>query len=374
MAARRPAGRYRAEDLDIGIGPNLASCVIATIMPTNWRSSKAALFQETDVLRSQFLKAGMLGALSALGPVAASAQTAAGFPNRPIRLTVPFPPGGSVDPLARALAQKLSESLGQTVIVDNRAGGNGIIGTELVARAPADGYTLLLASTSHITNSLLMTTSFDALRDFVPVATLSESPVILVVNPSVPANTLQEFIALARAQPTVLNYSSAGTGNPNHLAGEMLGIMAGIQTTHIPYRGGAPAITDLLAGLVQFSFGSTIIVLPHIRAGRLKALAVSSPRRLAALPDVPTFTEAGVPGYEIRIWNAVLAPAATPPDIVARLTTEVTRVMAMPDVKERLDAGGMESLDLTPAQFSALMRSDMEKFERVVRTANVKLE
>jgi tripartite-type tricarboxylate transporter receptor subunit TctC len=325
------------------------------------------------VLRSQFLKAGMLGAVSILAPVRASAQ-ATGFPNRPIRIVVPFPPGGSVDPLARVLGQKMAESLGQPVIVDNRPGGNAVIGTELVARSPADGYTLLVASSSHITNSLLMQTPYNALQDFVPVATLSESPAVLVVHPSVPANTLQEFIALAKASPTALNYSSAGTGNPNHLAGELLDIMAGIQTTHIPYKGGAPAITDLLAGLVQFSYGSTIIVLPHIRAGRLKALAVSGPTRLAALPNVPTFAEAGVPGYEIRIWNAVLAPAGTPRDIVAKLTAEINRVMAMPEVKERLDAGGMDPLALSPAQFSTMMQADTEKFERVIKTANVRLE
>jgi tripartite-type tricarboxylate transporter receptor subunit TctC len=323
--------------------------------------------------RSQLLRAGLLGGLAALLPGGLRAQGGA-FPQRAIRVVVPFPPGGSVDPLARMLAQQMTGPLGQPVVVDNRPGGNAVIGTEFVARSPADGYTLLVASTSHITNSLLMTTPYDALKDFTPVATLSESPVILVAHPGVPANTLQEFIALAKSRPTSLNYSSAGTGNPNHLAGEMLDMMAGIRTTHVPYRGGAPAITDLLAGLVQFSFGSTIIVLPHIRAGRLKALAVSSPTRLPALPDVPTFAEAGVTGYEIRIWNALLAPAGTPADAVQRLTAEVGRAMATAEMKERLEAGAMQPLNLTPAQFQALMEADMEKFGRVIRTANVKLE
>jgi tripartite-type tricarboxylate transporter receptor subunit TctC len=323
------------------------------------------------VLRSEFLKAGMLGALAVLAPAAAQAQA---FPSRPVRLVVPFPPGGSVDPLARMLAQQAQGPLGQPIVVDNRPGGNAVIGTEFVARSPADGYTLLVASTSHITNSLLTQTPYDALRDFVPVATLSESPVILVTHPSVPANTLQEFIAYAKANPGKLNYSSAGTGNPNHLAGEMLDMMAGIRTTHVPYRGGAPAITDLLAGQVQFSFGSTIIVVPHIRAGRLKALAVSGTRRLAALPDVPTFAEAGVAGYEIRIWNAVLAPAGTPAEALTKLTAEINRAMGTQEMKERLEAGAMERLDLTPVQLMALMQADMARYGNVIRTANVKLE
>ena len=325
------------------------------------------------MLRSQFLGLGLMGATSALMPAPLRAQGAA-FPSRPVRLVVPFPPGGSVDPLARVLGQKMSEGLGQPFVIDNRPGGNAVIGTELVARSPADGYTLLLASTSHITNPLLMSTSYDALKDFVPVATLSESPVVLVVNPSVPANSLQELIALAKAKPTELNYSSAGTGNPNHLAGELFNIMAGVRTTHVPYKGGAPAISDLLAGLVQFSYGSTIIVLPHIRAGKLRPLAVSGSTRLAALPDVPTFAEAGLPGYEIRIWNAVLAPMATPQNLVSLLNAEINRSMATAEVKERVVAGGMERLDLTSAQFSELLRTDMEKYAQVIRTADVKLE
>jgi len=327
------------------------------------------------VLRSQFLKAGLLSAASVLAPALPRAQgMATGFPDRPVRLVVPFPPGGSVDPLARVLGQKMSEGLGQPFVIENRPGANAAIGTEFVARAPADGYTLLLASTSHVTNPLLMTVSYDALRDFVPVATLSESPVVLVVHPSVPANSLQELIELARARPTRLNYSSAGTGNPNHLAGELLNIMAGVQTTHVPYRGGAPAITDLMAGLVQFSYGSTIIVLPHIQSGRLRALAVSGATRLPSLPNVPTFAEAGLPGYGIRIWNAVFAPAATPRDVIAKLTAEIERSMATPEAKERLESGGMERLALSPAQFADLMREDAEKYARIIRTANVRLE
>lgn len=325
------------------------------------------------MLKFPSLAAGLLMAFSLLIPAAASAESS-NYPTRPIRLIVPFPPGGSVDPLARVLGQKLSESLGQQVIVDNRPGGNAVIGTELVAKAPADGYTLLLASTSHVTNSQLVPTAYNAMKDFVPVATLSESPVILVVNPSVPAHDLKEFIALAKARPTELNYSSAGSGNPNHLAGEMFNMMAGVKTTHIPYKGGAPAIADLLGGQVQFSYGSAIIVLPHIRQGKLRALAVSGPTRLAGLPDVPTFAEAGLPGYEIRIWNAVLAPAGTPKEVVSKLTKEIDRIMDLPEVQEKLDAGAMTRLSLSPAQFTTLMKSDADKFGRIIKAANVKLD
>ncbi len=322
--------------------------------------------------RFSSIVASLMAAVFLVAPATAPAQAA--YPTKPIRLIVPFPPGGSVDPLARVLGQKLSEALGQQIIVDNRPGGNAIIGTELVSKAPADGYTLLLASTSHVTNSQLVPTAYDAMKDFVPVATLSESPMILVVNPSVPAHSLQELIALAKSKPTELNYSSAGSGNPNHLAGEMFNVMAGVKTTHVPYKGGAPAIADLLGGQVQFSYGSAIIVLPHIRQGKLRALAVSSAKRLQTLPDVPTFAEAGLPGYEISIWNAVLAPAGTPREVVARLNKEIDRIMALPEVQEKLDAGAMTRLTLPPAEFSKLMKSDMEKFGRIIKTANVKLD
>jgi tripartite-type tricarboxylate transporter receptor subunit TctC len=324
------------------------------------------------VSRFSSIVASLMAAVFLVAPATAPAQAA--YPTKPIRLIVPFPPGGSVDPLARVLGQKLSEALGQQIIVDNRPGGNAIIGTELVSKAPADGYTLLLASTSHVTNSQLVPTAYDAMKDFVPVATLSESPMILVVNPSVPAHSLQELIALAKSKPTELNYSSAGSGNPNHLAGEMFNVMAGVKTTHVPYKGGAPAIADLLGGQVQFSYGSAIIVLPHIRQGKLRALAVSSAKRLQTLPDVPTFAEAGLPGYEISIWNAVLAPAGTPREVVARLNKEIDRIMALPEVQEKLDAGAMTRLTLPPAEFSKLMKSDMEKFGRIIKTANVKLD
>ena len=307
-----------------------------------------------------------------LAPAIASAQ--AGYPNRPVRLVVPFPPGGSVDPLARVIGERLSQTFGQQVIVDNRPGGNTVIGTDYVAKAPADGYTLLLTASSHVTQPQLLTAPYDPLKDFTPVATVSTSDMVMVVNPNVPANNLQELLALAKAKPGTLNFSSAGSGNPNHLAGELMNMMGGVKTTHVPYKGGGPAIADLVGGQVQFSFGSPIIALPHIRSGKLRAIAVTAPQRMAILPNVPTFAESGLPGYEVRIWYGVLAPAGTPKDIVAKLNGEINRIMALPDTKERLDAAGMERHSATAEQFDAMMRNDMEKFGRIIKTANVKLD
>ena len=318
------------------------------------------------------LTAALLAACAVAAPVSALAQGT--FPTKPIRIIVPFPPGGSVDPLARVIGQKMSETFGQQVIVDNRPGGNTVIGTEATAKAAADGYTLLLTASSHVTNPQLLPTSYDPIKDFVAVATVSTADMILVTNPSVPVNNLKELLALAKAKPGTLNFSSAGSGNPNHLAGELMNMMAGVKTTHVPYKGGAPAITDVVGGQVQFSFGSPIIVLPHIKAGKLKPIAVSSPSRMAILPQVPTIAESGLPGYEVRIWYALLAPAGTPKDVVAKIGHEVDRIMALPDTKERLDAAGMERLSMPADKFDAVMRADMDKFGKIIKAANVKLD
>jgi tripartite-type tricarboxylate transporter receptor subunit TctC len=313
----------------------------------------------------------LLAGSSLLAPALTFAQ--ASFPTKPIRLVVPFPPGGSVDPLARVLAQGLTDAFGPQVIVDNRPGGNSVIGTEYVARAPADGYTLLLTATSHLTNPQLVPVHYDPIKDFVPVATLSASDMILVANPSVPANNLKELLALAKAKPGVLNYSSAGTGNPNHLAGELMNMMAGVKTTHVPYKGGAPAIQDLIGGQVQFSFGSPIIVLPFIKSGTLKALAVTGPSRMAALPDVPTMSESGLKGYEMRIWYAALGPAGVPKSVVTKLHAAIEKIMATPEMKETLDKAGMEPYSVPLDKFQVTMKQDMAKFAKIIKAANVKL-
>ena len=314
----------------------------------------------------------LLGASALFAPAVALAQGA--YPNRPIRLVVPFPPGGSVDPLARTVGQKLGEALGQQVIVDNRPGGNTVIGTDFVAKSTPDGYTLLLTASSHVTQPQLLQAPYDPIRDFTPVATLSTSDMIVVVNPGVPVQNIRELVALAKSRPGALNYSSAGNGNPNHLAGELLDMMAGVKTTHVPYKGGAPAITDLVGGQVQFSYGSPITVLPHIKAGRLRAIAVTSTKRLGILPEVPTVAESGLPGYEIGIWYGVLAPAGTPRDVVARLNAEINKITELAETRARFDASGMERYVATAERFDQMMKSDMDKFGRIIKTANVKLD
>ena len=313
-------------------------------------------------------------AVCAIALPVSAADLATGFPNKPIRMIVPFPPGGSVDPLARVIGQRMSETFGQQVIVDNRPGGNTVIGTDAAARAPADGYTLMLTASSHVTNPQLLPTAYDPIKDFVPVATVSTADMILVANPLVPVNNLKEFLAMAKAKPGELNYSSAGSGNPNHLAGELMNMMAEVKTTHVPYKGGAPAITDVVGGQVQFSFGSPIIVLPFIKTGKLKALAVSSPSRMGVLPQVPTIAEAGLPGYEMRIWYALFAPAGTPKEVVAKLNAEVNRIMGLPETKEKLDAAGMERFTMNNEQFAIQMKNDREKFGRIIKAAKVKLD
>jgi len=295
------------------------------------------------------------------------------YPNHPIRFVVPFPAGAGVDGLARMLSQRMSESMGQQFIVDNRPGANSAIGTDFVAKSPGDGYTILMTATSHMTTPLLTPVTYDSIKDFVPIATVCSNDFVLVVNSTVPVKTLQELIAYAKDNPGKLNYASAGTGNPNHLAGELFDMQAGVKITHVPYKGGGPAVQDLVAGQVQMHYGSPDNILPYIRNGKLRPLAVSGPNRLASLPDVPTFGEAGIKDYELRAWYGVLAPKGTPPEIVARLRAEVRKVLALSTTKERFDAIGMDMYDTTLEQFDAVMKSDREKFARIIKVANVKL-
>ena len=327
------------------------------------------------MVKRRVVLAGLPALLAAAGlsGLAARSWAQEAWPSRPIKILVPFPPGGSVDPLARVVSRRLQEALGQPVIVENRPGGNTIVATDATAKSPADGYTLLMTATSHVTTPLLTQAPFDPIKDFAPVASLSSSDMILVVNPSVPANTLAELIKLAKDKPGTLNYGSAGTGNPNHLAGELFDMMAGVKTTHIPYKGGAPAITDLVGGQVQMAYGSPIIVLPHIRSGRLRAIAVTSPTRMAALPNVPTIAEAGLPGYSVKIWYGLLAPAGTPKPVVARLGAEIAKIMQMQDVKDVLVSAEMERFALDADQFGAQMSADVDKFRKIITTANIKL-
>lgn len=305
-------------------------------------------------------------------PATAPAQKS--YPDKPIRMLVPFPAGGSIDPVARLVGQKLNEAWGQAVVVDNRPGANTIIGTDALAKSAPDGYTLLLTASTHVINSVLVQNlPYDSFRDFVPVATLYKSEFLLVVNPSVPANNLQELIALAKARPGTLNYAISGTGNANHLAGELFGMTAGVKMSNVPYKGGGPAINDLLGGQVQAMFSVPVSVIGHVKAGKLRALAYTGEAPLPGL-QVPTFAQAGLPGFDIKSWTGILVPTGTPKPIVDKLSAEIAKILAMPDVRAKLEEQGQVPFVQNPAQFTALMEAERVKYADIIRTANIKLD
>jgi tripartite-type tricarboxylate transporter receptor subunit TctC len=314
-------------------------------------------------------------ALAALGSIAmpAHAQT---YPTKPIRLVVPFPAGGTTDILARAVAQKLSETLGQQVIVDNRPGAGGNIGSELVARAAPDGYTLLMGTvgTHAINVSLYPKLPYDPVKDFTPIVLVAGVPNVLVVNPSLPAQSVAELIAYAKANPGKLNFASSGSGTSIHLSGELFKVLTGVQITHVPYKGSAPALTDLMGGQVQLMFDNLPSSLAFIKAGRLRALAVTSKTRAAALPDVPTMVEAGVPDFEASSWFGMLAPAGTPRDIVVRINAEVAKWLATPEAREKLAGQGAIAAGGAPEDFARHIASETAKWEKVVKASGAKVE
>jgi tripartite-type tricarboxylate transporter receptor subunit TctC len=306
--------------------------------------------------------------------LAASAGAQQIYPAKPIRIISPYAPGGTTDVLARLVAPKLTESWGQPIIVDPRPGGNTIIGSEIVTRSPPDGYTLLSILVSHVIVPNLAPTPYDAVRDFAALATIASTQLVLVVHPSVPAKNVQELIALAKSRPGQLNYGSGGSGTVTHLAGEYFGMQAGIKMQHIPYKGSSQVLIDLVGGQIHMYFGPPLVVLPHLRSGRLRALASSGEARLAALSEVPTAIEAGVKGFELRTWYGLLAPAATPRAIVDKWGAEMAKVLAMPDIREKLLSQGMDPYISTPDQFAALIKADLVKFARIIKTGNIKLE
>jgi len=314
----------------------------------------------------------LAGVLMAIGGTVAAQLS---YPIKPIHAIVPFPPGGSNTFLARLFGQKLTEGLGQQVIVDNRPGGNTIIGTEALAKSPADGYTLIFVSSAHVINSLLLPNlPYDTIKDFAPVATLVSTEQVLVLNPQVPANNLQEFIALAKSKPGQLNYATPGAGGPSHLAAEMFSILTGVKMQHIPYKGAGQSMTDLIGGQVQLTFSNPINIVANIKSGKLRGLAISGANRSSVLPQVPTFTEAGLPGFGAGFWQGVLAPAGTPKGIIDTLSAEIVKILAMPDIKEKLSNQGQEPFYSTPEQFAALMKADLAKYANVIKTANIKIE
>jgi tripartite-type tricarboxylate transporter receptor subunit TctC len=303
------------------------------------------------------------------------AQDAKGYPNRPIRFIVPYPPAGGTDIVARILADPLAAVLGQPIIVDNRGGAAGNLGTDLVAKAAPDGYTILFTLSSHTINpELYDRLPFDVEKDFVAISLAALIPQILVANPSLPANNVGELIALARAEPGKLNYASVGTGSPGHIAGELFKLKTGIDMVHIPYKGGGPAVSDTLSGQVQLLFVSLPAALQHVRAGRLKALAVTSDRRSQAAPDVPTIAESGVPDCIVNSWYGALAPAGTPPAIVAKLQAAMAQVLALPEVKAKLFQQGAEAMASTSAEFERRIRTELKQWDYVIRAAKIKAE
>lgn len=321
---------------------------------------------------------GLIGTavVFAILPIQAASAWARDYPVRPVRLIVPFAPGGGNDTVARALAQALGASLGQALVVDNRPGAGGIVGAELAAKAPADGYTLFLGGVgSHAVNpSLHAKLAYDPVKDFAPVALIASAPSVLVVHPSVPARSLAEFTALAKARPGGLNYASNGSGSSAHLAAVMYESMAGVRMLHIPYKGLGPALADLLGGEVQAMFSSMVAIVPHIRAGRLRALAVTGKNRSALLPGVPTLAESGLPGYEAGSWYGILAPAGTPREIVLKLNAEIVKALARPELRERLESEGAEVIGGTPEEFAAHIRSEIARTGKLIRDAGIRME
>ena len=314
----------------------------------------------------------LTGSLLALSVPAAWAQ---GYPNKPVKLIVPFAPGGFTDVVARILGQKLSVTMGQQFIVENKPGAGSIIGTDFVAKAAPDGYTLVMVSTTHVISPwIYKTMPYDPIKSFTAVSRLVDSPYVLLVNPKVPAKDVSEFIALAKAAPDTIHYASSGNGSAQHLMGGLFVSMTGAKLKHVPYKGSGGAATDLVAGVVESSFAGVPNALAQVPQGRLKALAVTTSKRIPQLPDVPTMQEAGVAGYDASVWLALLAPAGTPRDIVVKLNSEIGKLMASADTKKALYDAGVEVAPSTPEAMSEYMVKELDRWGKVVKEAGIKLE
>ena len=323
-------------------------------------------------LRRLWSSAPLLALACALTPLSAQAQD---YPSKPVRIIVPFAPGGSADVFGRFIAQKLQESLGQSFVIDNRPGAGSVIGTDAVAKAAPDGYTLLLMSNTHTVNeSLIPNKPFALLRDFAPIAPINYSDLVLVGKSALAPNTLPELIKAAKAKPGYFSYASSGPGTPYHMAGELLKAMAGISMVHIPYRGSAGARSDVLGGQIDMMFDAIPTMSEHLKAGKVKALATTGKSRSATLPDVPTANEAGVPGYEATIWLGLMAPKGTPPAVIAKLNAEVGKITSNPDVRKAWTAQGTTAMTMGVAEFAKYTADDITKWERIVKFSGAKAE
>jgi tripartite-type tricarboxylate transporter receptor subunit TctC len=312
-------------------------------------------------------------AAAAAAWLATAAVAADPYPSRPVKIVVPFAAGGPADVYARVLAQKLERDLGQAFVVEDKPGGGSIVGTQAVQVAEPDGYTLLMMSNTHTVNETLIPKKpFELMRDFVPVAPVNYSDLVLVIHPSVPAKTLKEFIALAKSKPGVLNYASSGPGTPYHMAGELFKAMAGVNIVHVPYKGSSGARTDILGGQVQMMFDAITTMAPNVEAGKVRALGTSGKVRSKVLPNVPTISEAGVPGYEAVIWLGIMAPKGTPKAIVDKLNAEIRKVVNEPDIKAAWDKQGAVPMSMSPEEFDRFLRADIEKWAKVVKISGAR--
>ena len=332
------------------------ACIHCSVHVTNFR---------WNIINMKRIAAATVG----LSLLCAHAVPAQQFPAKPIRIVVPFAPGGPTDIVGRIVGQRLTESFGQTVVVDNRAGAGGVVGADLAAKAPGDGYTLLLCSTSAmaINPSLMAKMPYDSVRDFAPISLIVTIPYLLLVSAASPIQSTQELIALAQSKPGQMTYGSAGTGSTSHLAGELFKSMAKIDIVHVPYKGSAPASTDLIGGQLQFIFDAVAVALPLVRGGKLRALGISTPRRSQLVPDIPTMAEGGVPGYEVTTWHGICAPAATPRPIVTTLNHAIVKGLTQPETRQRLAGIGAEVVASSPEEFGRFIKSELQKWSRLIK-------
>ncbi len=314
-------------------------------------------------------------ALCAAAAAAAPHAWAQDYPHKPVKLVVPYPPGGPTDIVARVVAQKLQEQMGQPFVIDNKPGAGANLGAEAVARSAPDGYTLLVVTTAHAINpSLFSKLSYALLKDFAPVSQLTSGPLVLVTNPALPAKSVAELIALGKSKSGGLNFGSSGNGQSTHLSAELFSAMAGVKMAHVPYKGSAPALTDVMAGQTDLMFDTMLSAMPHVKAGKLKALAVTSSERSPAAPDVPTVAESGLPGYEAIAWNGILAPAGTPKEVIDRLNVELKKALGHPEVKQRFEAQGFSPAWGAPTAYGSFLQAEVDKWAKVVKTSGAKVD